>query len=257
MAVPPEEHERTLAFAEVALQQIRALGQSASPRNFEIWYHYATGYNPPLNQTINEALAHGLFVIATDEVGSAYDLLDDASGTMVPANDLQRLPEAMIHAARRTVSRGTHGTAIGLLGVVAIAPAKAQAANLRAGTMILFPYLRDEKPGPKPRASLQAYLPTGGKHAVLEKNATNNYGELLALKYALEIAEKLNIKKIFGDSKLVIEYWSQWKMKRKELPHATVELAGEVAAMREAFEKNGGHIVRISGDDNPADLGFH
>jgi len=56
MAVPPEEHERTLAFAEVALQQIRALGQSASPRNFEIWYHYATGYNPPLNQSINEAL---------------------------------------------------------------------------------------------------------------------------------------------------------------------------------------------------------
>jgi diguanylate cyclase len=57
MAVPPEEHERTLAFAETALQQIRALGQSASPRNFEIWYHYATGYNQPLNQTINEALA--------------------------------------------------------------------------------------------------------------------------------------------------------------------------------------------------------
>jgi hypothetical protein len=57
---------------------------------------------------------------------------------------------------------------LGLLGVVAIAPAKAQAANLRAGTMILFPYLRDEKPGPKPRASLQAYLPTGGKRAVLD-----------------------------------------------------------------------------------------
>ncbi len=57
MAVPPEEHERTLAFAEIALGQIRALGQSASPRNFEIWYHYATGYNQPLNQAINEALA--------------------------------------------------------------------------------------------------------------------------------------------------------------------------------------------------------
>jgi diguanylate cyclase len=57
MAVPQEEHERTLAFAEVALQQIRALGQPASPRNFEIWYHYATGYNQPLNQAINEALA--------------------------------------------------------------------------------------------------------------------------------------------------------------------------------------------------------
>jgi diguanylate cyclase len=57
MAVPSEEHERTLAFAEIALGQIRALGQSASPRNFEIWYHYATGYNQPLNQSINEALA--------------------------------------------------------------------------------------------------------------------------------------------------------------------------------------------------------
>ncbi len=57
MAVPQEEHERTLAFAELALSQIRALGQTASPRNFEIWYNYATGYNQPLNQSINEALA--------------------------------------------------------------------------------------------------------------------------------------------------------------------------------------------------------
>ena len=51
MDVPTDEHERTLAFAETALGQIKALGQSAAPRNFEIWYHYATGYNPPLNQT--------------------------------------------------------------------------------------------------------------------------------------------------------------------------------------------------------------
>ena len=57
MAVPNDEHERTLAFAEIALGQIRALGQPASPRNFEIWYHYATGYNQPLNQSINETLA--------------------------------------------------------------------------------------------------------------------------------------------------------------------------------------------------------
>jgi len=55
--VPNDEHERTLAFAEVALGQIRALGQPATPRNFEIWYSYATGYNQPLNQTINETLA--------------------------------------------------------------------------------------------------------------------------------------------------------------------------------------------------------
>jgi diguanylate cyclase len=56
MAVP-DEHERTLAFAEIALGQIKALGQAAVPRNFEIWYQYATGYNQELNRTINEILA--------------------------------------------------------------------------------------------------------------------------------------------------------------------------------------------------------
>jgi diguanylate cyclase len=52
-----DEHERTLAFAEIAFGQIKALRQPASPRHFEIWYTYATGYNPSLNQKINEILA--------------------------------------------------------------------------------------------------------------------------------------------------------------------------------------------------------
>ena len=51
------EHERTMAFADVALGQIRSLRQSAIPRNYEIWYVYATGYNAPLNKIINETLA--------------------------------------------------------------------------------------------------------------------------------------------------------------------------------------------------------
>jgi diguanylate cyclase len=52
-----DEHERTLAFAEVALGQIKSLRQTAVPRNYEIWYVYATGYNSPLNKIINETLA--------------------------------------------------------------------------------------------------------------------------------------------------------------------------------------------------------
>ncbi len=56
MSVPRDEHERTIAFAEIALGQIRALAQSASPRNYEIWYNYATGYNPALNQLINQTI---------------------------------------------------------------------------------------------------------------------------------------------------------------------------------------------------------
>ena len=46
-----------LAFADVALGQIRSLRQTAIPRNYEIWYVYATGYNAPLNKVINETLA--------------------------------------------------------------------------------------------------------------------------------------------------------------------------------------------------------
>ena len=56
MTVPRDEHERTLAFAEIALGQIRALAQPASPRNYEIWYNYATGYNAALNRAINQVL---------------------------------------------------------------------------------------------------------------------------------------------------------------------------------------------------------
>jgi diguanylate cyclase len=51
-----DEHERTMAFAEIALGQIKALRQPAIPRNYEIWYAYATGYHPSLNQKINETL---------------------------------------------------------------------------------------------------------------------------------------------------------------------------------------------------------
>src|ERR1700719_646878 len=52
-----DEHEHTLAFAETAINQIKALKLSAHPRNFEIWYTYATGHNPGLNQAINEFVA--------------------------------------------------------------------------------------------------------------------------------------------------------------------------------------------------------
>jgi diguanylate cyclase len=52
-----DEHERTMAFAEVALGQIKSLRQTAVPRNYEIWYVYAAGFNAPLNKIINETLA--------------------------------------------------------------------------------------------------------------------------------------------------------------------------------------------------------
>jgi diguanylate cyclase len=80
MSVPADEHERTMAFAEIALGQIRALRQPATPRHFKIWYIYATGYNPSLNQMINEMLARNGALSASD--------IDQIYETYVSANRL-------------------------------------------------------------------------------------------------------------------------------------------------------------------------
>ncbi len=94
------------------------------------------------------------------------------------------------------------------------------------------------------------------KHLIVG-NVTNNYGELLAASYALKLALKEGVKKIFGDSRLVIDYWSKGVIKRKELPAKTVKLADKVLKQRKEFESLGGEMLRVPGADNPADLGFH
>jgi diguanylate cyclase len=76
-----DEHERTMAFCDIALGQIKALRQAASPRNYEIWYAYATGYHPSLNQKINETLAQ--------------------SGTLSDA-DMERFYESYLSPSRLT-----------------------------------------------------------------------------------------------------------------------------------------------------------
>ncbi|NJL50552.1 MAG: diguanylate cyclase [Blastochloris sp.] len=57
MVVPNDDFERSLAFAEIAIGQLKALKQPAFPRNYEIWYTYAAGNNANLNAAVNEALA--------------------------------------------------------------------------------------------------------------------------------------------------------------------------------------------------------
>src|ERR1700730_1187022 len=63
-----------MAVAETALGQSKTLRQAAYPRNYEIWYTYATGYNPPLNQSINEALASkgSLSAVDLDQIYDAH-----------------------------------------------------------------------------------------------------------------------------------------------------------------------------------------
>ncbi|MEA2928360.1 MAG: diguanylate cyclase [Hyphomicrobiales bacterium] len=72
MTVQIDEHDRSMAFAEIALGQIKALRQPAYPRNYEVWYSYATGYNPALNQTINETLQRAGTLTGAD-IEQIYD----------------------------------------------------------------------------------------------------------------------------------------------------------------------------------------
>jgi ribonuclease HI len=93
-------------------------------------------------------------------------------------------------------------------------------------------------------------------HFTVGGGVTNNFGELLACKYALVIALKDGAKKIFGDSALVIDYWSKGHIK-KEIEQDTIELAREAAGLRRRYEADGGRLFKVSGGGNPADLGFH
>jgi diguanylate cyclase len=72
MSVQSDEYERSLAFADIALGQIKALRLPAYPRNYEVWYAYATGYNPSLNKSINETLSRN-GTLTTSDIDQIYE----------------------------------------------------------------------------------------------------------------------------------------------------------------------------------------
>ena len=86
----------------------------------------------------------------------------------------------------------------------------------------------------------------------LGNNYTNNFGELFGCYIALIIANEVKCKTIYGDSDLVIKYWSQGNCKSDD--DLTKKLSNTVTKIRKNFN---GSINHISGDINPADLGFH
>ena len=119
-----DEHERTMAFAEVALGQIRSLRQTAIPRNYEIWYVYATGYNASLNKIINETLArngklteadleqiydtylsHLKTTDRIDKVGArVIGEIDDVMGLLTDALSMSSSYDASLDGASRKLS---------------------------------------------------------------------------------------------------------------------------------------------------------
>ncbi|KZL17585.1 Response regulator PleD [Pseudovibrio axinellae] len=52
-----DEFKRTVVYADSALDYIKTNKLPAFPRNYELWYSYASGFNRALNRTVNKILA--------------------------------------------------------------------------------------------------------------------------------------------------------------------------------------------------------
>lgn len=91
----------------------------------------------------------------------------------------------------------------------------------------------------------------------VETGKTNNFGELIGFYFALNCAKLLKYNVILGDSRLVIDYWSLGRFHENNLELDTINYIKKVIMLRKEFEKNKGIVKHISGDINPADLGFH
>ena len=90
-----------------------------------------------------------------------------------------------------------------------------------------------------------------------ETKKTNNFGELIGFYFALNCAKLLKYNLILGDSRLVVDYWSLGRFYENNLELETINYINKVIQLRKEFEKNKGIVRHISGDVNPADLGFH
>ena len=67
-----DDFRRTLAYGETAIGHLRKNEIPAYPRNYELWYTYAAGFNHALNKTVNEILrSRGKISLA--EVSKVYD----------------------------------------------------------------------------------------------------------------------------------------------------------------------------------------
>ncbi|WP_407051042.1 GGDEF domain-containing protein [Methyloraptor flagellatus] len=67
-----DDFRRTLAYGETAIGHLRKNEIPAYPRNYELWYTYAAGFNHALNKTVNEILrTRGKISVA--EVSKVYD----------------------------------------------------------------------------------------------------------------------------------------------------------------------------------------
>lgn len=109
------------------------------------------------------------------------------------------------------------------------------------------------------------FLPTGERYIIKVKfddvkTQQNNGGELCALVAGLRIALKTEIQKIYCDSELLVKWWSKGNVNAKtfsKMDENKKKFIDNLINLTKEFNTKGGEIVKISGDNNKADLGFH
>jgi ribonuclease HI len=85
----------------------------------------------------------------------------------------------------------------------------------------------------------------------------NNYAELIALVHALKFGILYRSEFIYTDSVTALA-WSQGRYGKKIiLSEMKAKYINECSRLRLEFEKGGGVVKKVNGDDNVSDLGYH
>lgn len=107
-------------------------------------------------------------------------------------------------------------------------------------------------------------LPIGKRKVMVAKfndvaSQQNNGAELMALLFALRYACKFKtVQKVCTDSAVVLA-WSKFldPSRKGKMDPRKVKYIEELIALCKIFAERGGEVLKISGDDNLADLGYH
>jgi diguanylate cyclase len=67
-----DDIERTYSFGDLAVAQIKGRNLAAMPRNYEVWYTYASGYHTDLSDAVNAVLSER-GAISQEQLDSIYD----------------------------------------------------------------------------------------------------------------------------------------------------------------------------------------
>ncbi len=106
-------------------------------------------------------------------------------------------------------------------------------------------------------------LPIGERYIAIAnfqdvKIQQNNGAELIAAVIGLRLAIYFNsigitVENVCSDSQLIVDYWSN-KVSKTVTDVNKIKYIKELIELKKQFT---GRLVKIPGDNNPADLGFH